>query len=224
MSKNANYHNKNRKRAYEYFGLTVGNAQGLVLHHKDPDLIVKDIDRYNEWRPEDLVVLTREEHAAIHHTGRKRPDWVGKKISEARKGKKRQGHWYKNDATVVNLYIMPGDVIPDGFVLGRIMKPETRAKISKTKMGSAPWNKGKHNIYTDEAKAKMREKKLGVYVSDKNPHAKAVCQYTKDGVLIKVWLCMSDAERECGFDRRNIGAVCRGEKKTHKGYIWKYKR
>jgi hypothetical protein len=223
MSKNANYQNKNRKRAYEYFGLTVGNAQGLVLHHKDPDLIVKDIDRYNEWRPEDLVVLTREEHAAIHHTGRKRPDWVGKKISEARKGKKKQGHWYKNEATGVSVYILPNAIIPDGFVLGRILRPETIAKISKAKIRSVPWNKGKCGYMSEEAKAKMREKKLGVYVSDKNPQAKAVCQYTKDGVLIKVWLCMSDAERECGFDRRNIGAVCRGEKKTHKGYIWKYK-
>lgn len=223
MSKNANYQNKNRKRAYEYFGLTVGNAQGLVLHHKDPDLIVKDIDRYNEWRPEDLVVLTREEHAAIHHTGRKRPDWVGKKISEARKGKKKQGHWYKNEATGVSVYILPNAIIPDGFVLGRILRPESIAKISKAKIGSVPWNKGKRGYMSEESKAKMREKKIGVYMSDKNPQAKAVCQYTKDGVLIKVWLCMSDAERECGFDRRNIGAVCRGEKKTHKGYVWKYK-
>lgn len=141
MSKDANYQNKNRKRAYEYFGLSVGNAHGLVLHHKDPNLIVNDIDRYNEWRPEDLIVLTREEHAALHHTGKKRPDWVGKKISQAKQGKKR--NWYKNETTVVNLYILPDAIVPDGFVLGRIIKPETKAKISKTKIGSVPWNKGK---------------------------------------------------------------------------------
>lgn len=223
MSKNANYQNKNRKKAYEHFGLTIGNAQGLVLHHKDPDLIVKDIDRYNEWRPEDLVVLTREEHAAIHHTGRKRPDWVGKKISQARKGKPTGGRWYKNESAGVNIYILPNAVVPDGFVLGRILKPESIAKMAQTKKGSTPWNKGKHGYMTDEAKAKMREKKLGMFVGEKSPTAKAVCQYTKDGVLIKVWLCMSDAERECGFNRSSIGAVCRGEKKTHKGYIWKYK-
>lgn len=143
MSKKANYQNQNRKKAYEYFGLTVGNTQGLVLHHKDPDLIVKDIERYNEWRPEDLIVLTREEHAALHRTGKKHPDWVKKKISQAKQGKERKGHWYKNETTVVNLYILPGAIIPDGFVLGRIMKPETKAKISKTKMGTTPWNKGK---------------------------------------------------------------------------------
>lgn len=225
MSNKANYQNKNRKRAYEHFGLTVGNTQGLVLHHKDPDLIVKDIDRYNEWRPEDLVVLTREEHAAIHHAGRKRPDWVGKKISQAKKGKPTNGKWYKNESAGVNIYVLPNAVVPDGFVLGRALSDSHVRAIRKAakERNTQPWNKSKRNIFTDETKAKMREKKLGVYMSEKNPHAKAVCQYTKDGVLIKVWLCMSDAERECGFDRRNIGAVCRGEKKTHKGYIWKYK-
>ena len=224
MSKNANYQNKNRKRAYEYFGLTVGNTQGLVLHHKDPDLIVKDIDRYNEWRPEDLVVLTREEHAAIHHTGRKRPDWVGKKISEARKGKKRQGHWYKNEATVVNLYILPGDVIPDGFVLGRIMKPETRAKISKTKMGSVPWNKGKCGYMSEEAKASIREKKTGKLLGGNNPCARKVEQYDLQGELIRIWDALSDIQRELGIDRRKIGLACKGQRyKTYKGYIWKYK-
>lgn len=143
--------------AHLFFGLKKGD--GLVLHHKDPTMRYNNPERYKQWNPEDLVVMTRAEHVKLHHTG------ISKKA----------------------------------------------------------WNKGKYNIYTDETKAKMREKKLGIYVGEKNPHAKAVCQYTKDGVLIKVWLCMTDAERECGFNRRNIGAVCRGEKKTHKGYIWKYK-
>ena len=143
MSKNANYQNKNRKRAYEYFGLTIGNALGLVLHHKDPDLMVNDIDRYNEWRPEDLVVLTRQEHAAIHHTGRKRQGWVGKKISLARKGKPTHGRWYKNESTGTNVYILPNAIVPDGFVLGRILRPESIAKMAQTKKGTTPWNKGK---------------------------------------------------------------------------------
>ena len=143
--------------AHLFFGLKKGD--GLVLHHKDPTMRYNNPERYRQWNPEDLVVMTRAEHVKLHHTG-----------------------------------------------------------ISKR-----AWNKGRHNVYTNETKAKMREKKLGVYMSDKNPHAKAVCQYTKDGVLVKIWLCMTDAERECGFSRRNIGAVCRGEKKTHKGYIWKYK-
>ena len=135
--------------AHLFFGLKRGD--GLVLHHKDPTMRYTNPERYKQWNPEDLVVMTRAEHTKLHHTG------ISKKA----------------------------------------------------------WNKGKRNIYTDETKAKMREKKIGVFVGGKSPTAKSVCQYTKDGVLIKVWLCMSDAERECGFSRRNISAVCRGEKKTH---------
>lgn len=224
MSKNANYQNKNRKRAYEYFGLTIGNAQGLVLHHKDPDLMVNDIDRYNEWRPEDLVVLTRQEHAAIHHAGKKRPGWVGKKISEARKGKKKQGHWYKNEATGVSVYILPNAIIPDGFVLGRILRPESIAKMAQAKKGTMPWNKGKRDYMSEESKAKMREKKIGMFVGGNNPCARKVEQYDLQGELIRIWDALSDIQRELGIDRRKIGLACKGQRyKTYKGYIWKYK-
>ena len=160
MSKNANYQNKNRKRAYEYFGLTVGNAQGFVLHHKDPDLIVKDIDRYNEWRPEDLVVMTRAEHTKLHHTG------ISKKA----------------------------------------------------------WNKGKRGYMSEETKAKMREKKIGMFVGGNNPCARKVEQYDLQGELIRIWDALSDIQRELGIDRRKIGLACKGQRyKTYKGYIWKYK-
>lgn len=220
MSKKANYQNQNRKKAYEYFGLTVGNTQGLVLHHKDPDLIVKDIERYNEWRPEDLVVLTREQHAAIHHTGKKRPDWVGKKISEARKGKKKKGHWYKNETTGMNIYILPDSVIPEGYVLGRILRPESIAKMAKTKKGSVPWNKGKHNVYNEKTITKIRTKRLGVRPNN----TRKVAQYSLDGELIKIWEAIVDIQQELGFNKNKIGLSCRGKRyKTYKGYIWKYK-
>lgn len=220
MNKKANYQNQNRKRAYAHFGLTVGNAQGLVLHHKDPDLIVKDIDRYNEWRPEDLVVLTREQHAAIHHTGKKRPDWVSKKISESKKGKKKQGHWYKNESLGINIYVLPESEVPDGYVLGRIIKDESIKKISESLKGRTPWNKGKHNIYSEEMLAKMRANRLGVRTNN----TRKVAQYDLDGELIKIWDAIVDIQRELGFNKNKIGLSCRGKRyKTYKGYIWKYK-
>lgn len=39
--------------------------------------------------------------------------------------------------------------------------------------------------------------------------------------LGKKWICMRVAQRETGI--RNIDVVCRGERKTAGGYIWKYK-
>lgn len=56
--------NANHKKAREYFGIKVGDY--LVLHHKDPDLRHTDIERYIEWRPEDLVVMSNSDHIKLH--------------------------------------------------------------------------------------------------------------------------------------------------------------
>lgn len=50
---------------------------------------------------------------------------------------------------------------------------------------------------------------------------KVVLQFTKNGDFLKEWICMRVAQRETGI--RNIDVVCRGERKTAGGYIWKYK-
>lgn len=41
---------------------------GYVLHHKDTTLKYRDPVRYHEWRPEDLVPMTRQDHMKLHHT------------------------------------------------------------------------------------------------------------------------------------------------------------
>jgi hypothetical protein len=144
--------------AHLFFGLKKGD--GLVLHHKDPTMRYNNPERYKQWNPEDLVVMTRAEHVKLHHTG------ISKKA----------------------------------------------------------WNKGKHNIYTDETKAKMREKKIGMFVGGNNPCARKVEQYDLHGELIRIWDALSDIQRELGIDRRKIGLACKGQRyKTYKGYIWKYK-
>lgn len=144
--------------AHLFFGLKKGD--GLVLHHKDPTMRYNNPERYKQWNPEDLVVMTRAEHVKLHHTG------ISKKA----------------------------------------------------------WNKGKYNIYTDEAKAKMREKKIGMFVGGDSPCARKVEQYDLHGELIRIWDALSDIQRELGIDRRKIGLACKGQRyKTYKGYIWKYK-
>nr|UVX78839.1 MAG: zinc-binding loop region of homing endonuclease [Bacteriophage sp.] len=52
--------------------------------------------------------------------------------------------------------------------------------------------------------------------------SKPVLQYTKNGMFVKEW----SSTRECGrngFSNGAVAACCRGERKSHKGYIWKYK-
>lgn len=58
---------KNWKQARKYFGIE-GNYN-LVLHHKDETLKINNPERYHEWRPEDLIVLTIGEHNSLHKKG-----------------------------------------------------------------------------------------------------------------------------------------------------------
>lgn len=44
---------------------------GYVLHHKDPSLRHTDITRYEQWNPDDLVMMTRAEHTKLHQTDKK---------------------------------------------------------------------------------------------------------------------------------------------------------
>ena len=53
--------------------------------------------------------------------------------------------------------------------------------------------------------------------------SKKVYQYTLDGEFVREWL----STKECGRNRYNQGPVaacCRGERKTHKGFIWSYEK
>lgn len=52
---------------------------------------------------------------------------------------------------------------------------------------------------------------------------KEICQYSLDGVLIRVWPSMQKIEQELGYKYQNISACCRGLQKTAFGFIWKYK-
>ncbi len=98
---------------------------------------------------------------------------------------------------------------------GYIMSQEIKNKISESKKGQEPWNKGTKGI--------MKAWNKGVPMSEeqKVKISKKVYQYTLDGKLVKVW----DSTCECGrngFSQGHIGACCRGERKTHKGYKWSY--
>ena len=67
--------------------------------------------------------------------------------------------------------------------------------------------------------AKMDYKEIGRKVAEKL--SRQVYQYSLDGILVAIWKSI----RECGRNGFNFGAVaacCRGEAKTHKGYIWSY--
>ena len=87
-----------------------------VLHHEDIELKKNDPVRYGEWRIEDLVMMKRRDHTALHH-----------------KGKKQVGHPV-SDETKAILSIK---------LKNRKFSDESREKMSKSMKGRIPWNKGK---------------------------------------------------------------------------------
>lgn len=58
----------------------------------------------------------------------------------------------------------------------------------------------------------------------KQPHMKKVFQYDMSGNLIREYISIRDAARECRIDRSGISHCCNGKKdfKTYKGYVWRY--
>lgn len=103
---------------------------------------------------------------------------------------------------------------------GKKRSEEVKAKFSKIQKERASRNdyinprKGKH--HTEEAKKKIGEAHKGNKYG-----AKKVLQYDLDGNLIKIWDCTRDVA-EFGFTYSLVTKCCRKERKTHKGFIWKY--
>ena len=53
--------------------------------------------------------------------------------------------------------------------------------------------------------------------------SKTVLQYTLDGQFVREWLSAKQAEIEGGFNQENICMCCRGKRKYHHNFIWRYK-
>lgn len=51
--------------------------------------------------------------------------------------------------------------------------------------------------------------------------SKKVLQFTKNGEFVREWQSMNECGRR-GFHQGNVWSCCRGEQKSHKGFIWKY--
>lgn len=135
-------------------------------------------------------------------TGVTRSEESRKKISNALKGK------------------MAGEKNPN---YGKQMSEEQKQKLSIAKKGL---------IHTDEEKRKISESLKRTFSDPdfvpydrngvKNPRARKVAQYTKDGELIKVWDYMKQACDELGICKSCIIACCRHKRRTAGGYRWEY--
>lgn len=64
--------------------------------------------------------------------------------------------------------------------------------------------------------------KAALYETKTNSSAKRVAQYTKDGEFIKEFPSARSAAQALNLDSSTISKVCRGQNKTHGGFIFKY--
>ena len=80
---------KNNIKARNYF-ISIGeipydDTKNYHMHHKDESLKHTDIDRYIEWRIEDLIVLNHKEHTSVTFKGKAKSEATKAKMREAQK-------------------------------------------------------------------------------------------------------------------------------------------
>ena len=134
-------YNHCRHSALKYFNV----QKGYVLHHKDITMRETNLERYIQWLPEDLVVMSLSEHSKLHNTGLVRSEETREKMSKANKG--RQPWLGKHHSEETKKKMSKANK-------GRHLTEEQKKAISRARKGKATFA-GKH--HTEETKQKMRE-------------------------------------------------------------------
>lgn len=91
---------------------------------------------------------------------------------------------------------------------------ETKKYFSSIRKGTKV---GKNNPMYGRHKNNPAYGKFG----ENHPASKRVYQYTKEGLFIREWMCLSDVERILKIKVTHITACCNGRQKTAGGYVWK---
>ena len=105
----------------------------------------------------------------------------------------------------------------DADNLHLIPKPENNKNpLSKENYRKAAYRKWKNPLTRKIFSEKMKGKLL-----NRLDLSKKVFHFTSDGVLVKILDSVNECSRN-GYNKGHVAACCRGEEKTHKGYMWSY--
>lgn len=104
------------------------------------------------------------------------------------------------------------------FKKGHTFTKEMLDKMSKAKIGKEPWNKGLKGVMSAWNKGLK-----GLNFGKNNAASKKIVQFDKQGDYIKIFDCISDAEREiCEGKNGHFGECASNKIKTARGYVWRY--
>lgn len=111
---------------------------------------------------------------------------------------------------------------------------ETRRKMSvaqKARLTNPEDNPMYGKTHTAEARKKISEARKGKRLSNETRERmsesrkkRAVCQYTKENEFVKLYVSITEANKQTGINYSNICTCCsgNGRQKTAGGYIWRY--
>lgn len=129
-------------------------SQTWVVHHRDEVKILPsgikvfrskeelmEIGRYYNCPANELIFMTRKEHASLHNKGVHKSDEHKNKIGKSNKGK-----IYSNETREKMSLAKKEAYLGEGNPFyGKHHSDETKEKISNKAKGRTPWNKGNHN-------------------------------------------------------------------------------
>jgi group I intron endonuclease len=199
---------KSNNREFGYNIANGGKSRGMVS--EETRELISKVQKGRKQRPETI------QKRANSNRGKHRSEETKRKISEANKGKK------PTEYTLLKLREAN---------TGRKPSEETRKKLSesikkswteerKKEMAKRVSGKNNHNYgrkFTKEEIENLQFKNRGA----NSVLSKRVGQFDKEGNIIKIYGSCREAGRD-GFKQSGVSAVCRREKHTYKGFVWKY--
>jgi hypothetical protein len=101
---------------------------------------------------------------------------------------------------------------------GKIIKPESVIKMVETRKANGSF------IPTEETRQKLSQSLKGIFAGSKNPAARAIQAFYKNGDFIAEYSTAREAAEKLNIGNcwKHIPAVCKGKRKHTCGYIFKY--
>lgn len=101
---------------------------------------------------------------------------------------------------------------------------DRKKKISESKKGKAPPNKGKPGLKGNlNGMYGKKHTQESIQKNIDSQKKMPVIKISKEGLILAEYMSLSDAARKNNLFITGIQAVCKGREKTYKGFIWKYK-